>query len=580
MQHSSIRIVVAAVATAVAGVASKAEEFNFARQLFGPPSTLSVWVQSLNATTGTVEINGVDTQGPLTPFSWEWGDGTQTQGFFPQQHVYGDRARNYAVHVTAHYSGGGTDSTETVVRFVSPIINPIPLPSELQVAIPSSAVALGSRMPGYSPPATITFFADADFGIVPRSTLEYVLSAAAYIQKDFVNGNVADVGGGFEQVLLRDSAWSGGGMYSLWFTDPVAFGAAAAAVQGSIAYSSFMHEMGHNFTLNTPANFYYGGKIDGNANAIFSESMAQMFQHATAYQIINNAEEYGLGPDLVAEIKASATSSMNLVRNSYDDYVQRGANFHSWNDPSTPQDETFGTFMTIAYIFFEHAETRSQGYRIPLRRMMQLLQILDQDMVNRYDRLHDAPEAETFRSTLMVAAVSHAFSLDLRSEFAALNFPIDNTTCDNLLIAARLPGDFDLDGDVDLYDFHAMQNCYGSSAPQAPPPLECDVFNTDRDDDIDLIDVAAFVNAMTGIGAVCGNGTVETGEQCDDGNTISGDGCSSTCQSETGGPRCGNGLVETGEQCDDGNMISGDGCSATCQLEGCGLRRKTRWRLQ
>jgi cysteine-rich repeat protein len=32
----------------------------------------------------------------------------------------------------------------------------------------------------------------------------------------------------------------------------------------------------------------------------------------------------------------------------------------------------------------------------------------------------------------------------------------------------------------------------------------------------------------------CGNGTVDPGEQCDDGNTTSGDGCSSTCQDETG----------------------------------------------
>jgi hypothetical protein len=485
------------IALTVLSVASlaRAEDFNFSRQLFGPPSTLSIFVQSINPSTGSVEINGGDTQGPLTPFSWEWGDGTQTQGFFPQQHVYGDRARNYAVHVMAHYSGGGTDSTEAVVRFVSPIINPIPLPSDLQVTIPSSAVALGSRMPGYSPPATITFFADTDFGIVPRSTIEYVLSAAAYIQKDFVNGNVANVGGGFQQVLLRDSAWSGGGMYSLWFTDPVAFGAAAAAVQGSIAYSSFMHEMGHNFTLNTPANFYYGGKIDGNANAIFSESMGQIFQHATAYQIINNAEAYGLSADLVAEIKASATSSMNLVRNSYDDYVQGGSNFHSWNDPATPWDETFGTFMTIAYVFFEHAETTSQGYRIPLRRMMRLLQILDQDMVNRYDRLHDTLEAETFRSTLMVAAVSHAFGLDLRSEFAALNFPIDNTIYDNLLIAALPSGDLDFDGDVDLVDHRLLVQCFGTfnDGTLGGPCAEADL---DVDGRVDLRDFAVLQNGF------------------------------------------------------------------------------------
>jgi cysteine-rich repeat protein len=33
------------------------------------------------------------------------------------------------------------------------------------------------------------------------------------------------------------------------------------------------------------------------------------------------------------------------------------------------------------------------------------------------------------------------------------------------------------------------------------------------------------------------------------------------------GPVCGNGTLETGEQCDDGNAIDGDGCSAACQTE-------------
>jgi len=30
---------------------------------------------------------------------------------------------------------------------------------------------------------------------------------------------------------------------------------------------------------------------------------------------------------------------------------------------------------------------------------------------------------------------------------------------------------------------------------------------------------------------------------------------------------CGNSLIELGEQCDDGNLISDDGCSSTCQIE-------------
>jgi cysteine-rich repeat protein len=66
---------------------------------------------------------------------------------------------------------------------------------------------------------------------------------------------------------------------------------------------------------------------------------------------------------------------------------------------------------------------------------------------------------------------------------------------------------------------------------------------------------------------VCGNNIVETGEQCDDGNTVSGDDCSSTCQNETPSAVCGNNIVETGEQCDDGNSSNGDGCSASCDDE-------------
>jgi cysteine-rich repeat protein len=64
--------------------------------------------------------------------------------------------------------------------------------------------------------------------------------------------------------------------------------------------------------------------------------------------------------------------------------------------------------------------------------------------------------------------------------------------------------------------------------------------------------------------AVCGNGAIESGEECDDGNLVDGDGCSSTCQRE---PKCGDGFVDAPEQCDDGNLIDGDGCSSTCQSE-------------
>jgi len=95
-------------------------------------------------------------------------------------------------------------------------------------------------------------------------------------------------------------------------------------------------------------------------------------------------------------------------------------------------------------------------------------------------------------------------------------------------------------------------------------------------------------------GSVCGNGDVGPGEDCDDGNSGAGDGCSGQCLYE-GSPQlnpdcatltefspneliqacagnvyyavCGNGVVEDGEACDDGNVDGGDGCGSNCLYE-------------
>src|SRR5262249_37593715 len=61
--------------------------------------------------------------------------------------------------------------------------------------------------------------------------------------------------------------------------------------------------------------------------------------------------------------------------------------------------------------------------------------------------------------------------------------------------------------------------------------------------------------------AKCGNGTVDPGEQCDDGNGGNGDGCDTNCQPSA----CGHGLVRSDEECDDGNDVDDDGCSNTCR---------------
>lgn len=64
---------------------------------------------------------------------------------------------------------------------------------------------------------------------------------------------------------------------------------------------------------------------------------------------------------------------------------------------------------------------------------------------------------------------------------------------------------------------------------------------------------------------VCGDGIVQLGEECDDGNLDPVDGCEPDC---TQTPVCGDGTVQTGEECDDGNVLPDDGCDAVCLLEG------------
>ena len=77
----------------------------------------------------------------------------------------------------------------------------------------------------------------------------------------------------------------------------------------------------------------------------------------------------------------------------------------------------------------------------------------------------------------------------------------------------------------------------------------------------------------------CGNGVVESGEQCDDGNTVtevcdygltSCTVCAADCTEQAGATSfCGDGILQPdlGEVCEDGNSNDGDGCSANCQFE-------------
>ncbi len=84
---------------------------------------------------------------------------------------------------------------------------------------------------------------------------------------------------------------------------------------------------------------------------------------------------------------------------------------------------------------------------------------------------------------------------------------------------------------------------------------QCDDGNA-RDDNNGCSETCLFNN-------VCGDGVVQLGEACDPGREDGG--CDADCTLRT----CGDGYANTaaGEQCDDGGTVDGDGCTTLCDLE-------------
>lgn len=171
---------------------------------------------------------------------------------------------------------------------------------------------------------------------------------------------------------------------------------------------------------------------------------------------------------------------------------------------------------------------------------------------------------------------------------------------------------------------HDWSGPSGSDADAAGPdetaagdegPESRDAPDTDAAESEDAADVPE-------VPAYCGNGIVDPGEECDDGNGVAGDGCESDCAwtcvsddecddgqvcnggeacrdhvcatdpgtmapdgtpcatSDGGdgicrgglcaGFACGNGFVDPGEECDDGDGDNTNGCLADCRRAYCG----------
>ena len=117
------------------------------------------------------------------------------------------------------------------------------------------------------------------------------------------------------------------------------------------------------------------------------------------------------------------------------------------------------------------------------------------------------------------------------------------------------------DGDAETLPETVMED--GGEAPddggREDGPAE-----TDAPDDVTI---SPDDGAPDGPPPTCGNGLVEDGEECDDGNAIDTDECPSNCRTA----RCGDGYVRAGvEACDPGGPSSVPGCDSDCTAAECG----------
>ncbi len=120
-------------------------------------------------------------------------------------------------------------------------------------------------------------------------------------------------------------------------------------------------------------------------------------------------------------------------------------------------------------------------------------------------------------------------------------------------------GDADGDGTVTLADFFAFAGCFTDGFDTG-----CEMMDFGGDSAIDMDDFDSFVAVYSeALGDCNENLTTDLREiLLDPSLDQNGTGVPDSCEAQ-----CGNGAVEAGEECDDGNSNSGDGCSMTCEFE-------------
>ncbi len=99
----------------------------------------------------------------------------------------------------------------------------------------------------------------------------------------------------------------------------------------------------------------------------------------------------------------------------------------------------------------------------------------------------------------------------------------------------------------------------------ADPPLDTAESDTSVDDVSDTSEPPADTVMVDTAEARCGDGQMDFGEDCDDGDANNSDTAADACRTDCTLARCGDMVTDSGETCDDGNSNDFDGCTSTCE---------------
>ena len=181
-----------------------------------------------------------------------------------------------------------------------------------------------------------------NFGPDGESTIEYVLSVAANVAFRMDN-SVENLHGSntFQIDIVDDTSTFGSQyLYTDWFATPIVIAAGQSAFfigDNTPAWDLIFHEIGHAVDLNSPSQFPLGAAIAGPANAIVSETLGTILQFSIAYDLINNAQQYGIPAEISVQIQNNALGCLSGVVSSYHDYINTGMQYTSWNSPAQAQ---------------------------------------------------------------------------------------------------------------------------------------------------------------------------------------------------------------------------------------------------